>query len=200
MNLPWDVLVLLVKKYFHPPEALIAMRLCRRMNDVLQQDKERIIRAMLIHVYRKKLAAADDLNNRYRCEECYVTLSKASMKKHMAKHARRINMPIRPMDTCHNCGTNHPLNEPHDCPCAIYDCRGSAREWARNTCKECPMYKKKWNHIQHDVSVECLYCHEKFVVQFWNEYEYSHEDEYVYVVHWRKCPFKDEITTKYWIP
>ena len=117
----------------------------------------------------------------------------------MEKHARfeREGRPFHrvTMVTCIDCGTEHPLNDWHDCPLAEYDCRNQFSvvkfPWTRDACTECPMPKKKWFYLEHDTYVECLYCHETFKVEKWNQ---GHRDEHQYIWHWEDCPFRDQIT------
>lgn len=196
MSLPWDILILLAREYFHPREALIALRLCRRMNAVLQPDKARFIRNLLIYNYKQRQVAELERSLYIQCELCGFDIPKTTMTKHMMKHEKGKRMPILRMDTCDNCGTKHRLNTPHDCPCTMYDCRDSRYSeefpWAGDICTECPMYKKRWYYIKHNIYVECLYCHEKFKVQ---SYKKDWRDTGKYIRHLEACPFKDQIIT-----
>jgi hypothetical protein len=196
--LPWDILLMLVTEYFHPPEALIALRLCRRLNAALQQPiKGRLIRDMLIYVYKEKEAEQAEQSSQYRCDKCNCLVPKTSRKKHLMKHDKRKFYSIV-MDKCHECGVEHPLNGPHDCPCHMYDCMDNNYQkdfpWTKDICTECPMPKKRWDYIKHDVYVQCLECEEIFKVQNWDK---DYRDWHQYIWHWEECPYKDKITAEH---
>lgn len=208
MILPWDLMLMLARDYFHPPEALIALRICKRLNQSL--DHERIHRAMLIHVEKVIMQEEVERSNSAPCHLCHVEIWKSSMHKHLEKHRRykeqgrdladRCGVTV---ETCKECGILY-VTRQHSCPLSQYECHKFREDrireehpWVDIICLKAMWYKRE--HRLHTCFARCQCCGGTFELEkdeyWWEAIEacQDHEKECPAASASKQRPTSDEI-------
>lgn len=176
LALPKDLIGLLLNNYFHPPEALQCLMICKKLYTL--GDKEKIIRNMLIYRMKQEEIKKDEefQNNTIMCEKCNMTFhNQHSLKIHLNKHLQfekqgkimQMRKHPNPKTRCRNC--NLVTSFPHKCLLTLSFCHGAMANiysvrypWADCLCKQTEWYSTHPNHKTHECYSRCKFCKQVF--------------------------------------
>lgn len=192
--LPIDIMKILIHDYFHPIEALISIRLCKKIYNVL--NYEIIHRKMLLYVKNEHISVFD----RFKCNKCFIRFGndKFSFNRHIQKHKSYEKLGKKwwnyEINTCDECNyTYNNTDERHICPLEKTFCSNRylyhLYKWAENLCQK-TFYI---NEPTHKCSARCKECgvifdNDKFL---WGTN--------AFILHFEECVNKRDIINKYLI-
>jgi hypothetical protein len=171
LELPKDLINLLMNKYFHPADALYCLMTCKSLLSIFPDKKW--LEALRIKVlkqiaYEKQIEA---IGNKKVCDVCNQFIPITSMKKHLEKHQIRNTAPImRPpmMLKCPLCEAPYPERSPHTrktCPMKIIRCLEyyeyehqltKSYPWAELICDKHEGFRGEMKN--HSCSYKCKEC------------------------------------------
>lgn len=168
MNLPRDLLELMVNKYLDPVSALRSLQTCKKLNEL--GDRTKIIYEVLM--LRMQVEFQDQIDKLIKCPKCFIILeTKKSLQKHLRKHNAKKqirNCKQLVKKCCSAC--NGPVTNftTHRCLIQSNHCFFGMIEhfypWAENLCRQQNWYRIDPN-MNHFCSARCKLCKEIFSVE-----------------------------------
>lgn len=206
LELPRDVIKLLMLKYFDPITALRCLRVCKYFNNILLNFEVSLLRVGVIkYIAYENQVISGVTKLPIRCQLCGVEITEKGAGKHAAKHKKRYlaGKPIPRIrdiyvipEPCHICDAPFPERGPHSekgCPLVVVKCKMykhiAVNPWAESTCLGAIHgYRKQMQH--HDCAFRCKSCKKLFKLDV-----NINDNNNGFHRHLRICEYKMEIIT-----